>query len=157
MLIVLGNDVLLDKIDTDKSGEVWAIEKETNEIYFRFGANTSHLIGLMWANMPGFTGKDVAVGRNTVYAISNGGQMVYFGKYLHSLVARDEGACYVYASSPVSPLSFAGHAYLFGILRHYRCSKRSHSFVSDWELGIKSNSHQASKRNGDCVQICWWR
>ena len=59
------------------------------------------------------------------------------------LFARDEGACYIYASRPVSPLFFARHAYLFCILRHYRCSKRSHSFVSHWEIGIKSNSQQS--------------
>ena len=68
-----------------------------------------------------------------------------FDRLRDDFVARDEGACYIYASRPASPSSFAGYAYLFCILRHYRCSKRSHSLFPNGNLA--SNQFHKKLRN----------
>ena len=59
-------------------------------------------------------------------------------------IARDGGACYIYARRPVSQFSFAGHAYLFYILRHYRCSKRALNLQFSWWHAIPKTGKNVS-------------
>ena len=63
-----------------KTGETWAVEKSTGDIYTRFGVNSSGLAGLMWVTMPGVTLVDIAVGRNSVYGVDSIGTLWKFGK-----------------------------------------------------------------------------
>ena len=65
---------------TFETGETWAVEKSTGDIYTRFGANSSGFAGLMWVTMPGVTLVDIAVGRNSVYGVDSIGTLWKFGK-----------------------------------------------------------------------------
>ena len=67
-------------IDTDKSGMTAAIEKWSDDIYMRFGVTSNSLEGRIWTNLPGFTFKDIAVGKDGIYGLDMNGNFLYFGK-----------------------------------------------------------------------------
>ena len=79
-LRVHDEDLTFRTIDTDKSGMTAAIEKWSDDTYVRFGVTNNSLEGRIWTNLPGFTFKDIAVGKDGIYGLDMNGNFLYFGK-----------------------------------------------------------------------------
>ena len=71
---------MLKKVDTDKSGLTAAIERDSGDVFVRFGVFNSSLEGAMWVNIPGTNLKDIAVGRGGIYGLDMRGNFRHFGK-----------------------------------------------------------------------------
>ena len=73
-------------IDTDRNGMAAGIEKDSGEIFVRFGVISSSLKGQFWTNLPGTTLKDIALGKDAIYGLDMNGDFLHFGKSLEKSI-----------------------------------------------------------------------
>ena len=76
-----GHELKVSTLDTNIAGKTWMVEYSTGDIFFRYGVSPSSMAGERWINVPGMKLLDIAVGKDTVYGVTNDNEFVYFSKY----------------------------------------------------------------------------
>ena len=68
-------------VDVNEANQIWAIEKDTGNVFYRVGITSSSELGTKWINIPDVRLEGIAVGKNCTYGITKEAKrLVYFCK-----------------------------------------------------------------------------
>ena len=68
-------------VDLNEANQIWGIEFNTGNVFYRVGITPSNKHGVKWINIPGIRLTGIAVGKMYTYGITKEHRLVYFGKF----------------------------------------------------------------------------